>query len=295
MGVVLSCLIGLIALTILGKLEFSVSLAFLGAGVIVALIGFIDDHHHIPPQWRMLVHFIAALWALSWVGLMPTSNIIGGLMLPKALEFFIVIIFLVWLLNLYNFMDGIDGVAASEAIFIAGCGLLFSSIDTHTGLQVVAIVLIGSTVGFLFWNWPPAKIFMGDVGSGFLGITLGVYAWWAVVEEVVSLWSWIIIFGVFFVDATFTLLRRFSRGKPWYQAHCSHAYQHAAKKWGHMRVTVVICLINVTWLLPIAYFSNIHRDWGGIFASLALTPLVMIVLLLKAGLENEDAGINASK
>jgi Fuc2NAc and GlcNAc transferase len=108
-----------------------------------------------------------------------------------------------------------------------------------------------------------------------------------IIEGVGSIWFWMIIFGVFLVDATFTLLRRFIRRRKWYEAHRTHAYQHAARRWGHMRVTVAVSIINVAWLLPIAYYSNMHRDLGPLFALLALSPLVVLVFVLEAGLEKE--------
>ena len=284
LAIVMVFFLGLLALIAI----YSTSIAWvalLGAGLVVSLIGFIDDRGHVAHQWRLIAHFIAAIWALVWLGDFPPIPILGHAYNLDMFGNILAVVFLVWLLNLYNFMDGIDGIAASEAIFVAVAGLIFSSITDHSGMQLVAMLLIGSTLGFLFWNRPPAKIFMGDVGSGFLGITLGIYAYWAMIEGVVSFWSWTIIFGVFLVDATFTLVRRIIRRAKWYEAHRSHAYQHAARRWGHLRVTIAVSVINVTWLLPIAYLSNIHREWGIGFAILALTPLVVLVSVLGAGKE----------
>lgn len=272
-----------------GSLALSVLYAFVGAGLLVALVGFVDDHGHIAPHWRLLSHFVAALWVFYWLGDMPPLRLFGAELSPGWIVNIFAVISLVWLLNLYNFMDGIDGIAASEAIFVTGAGLLFASLESHTELQWIAILLIGSTLGFLIWNWPPAKIFMGDVGSGFLGMVLGIYAWWSVSEGVTVIWTWLIIFGVFLVDATTTLMRRFVLGLTWYQAHRSHAYQHAAVRWGHRRVTIAVSIINIIWLLPMAYFANAYPDFGPIFALMALAPLLVLVFKLGAGLEQRGA------
>lgn len=285
LAIVLCCLVGQLLLASFGKLDLSVLFAFVGAALLVALVGFIDDHGHIAPSWRLLVHFAAALWVLFWLGSLPPVPLFSTELSLGWLGNIAAVIGLVWLLNLFNFMDGIDGIAASEAIFVAGAGLLFASLAPHSELQWVAILIIGSTLGFLIWNWPPAKIFMGDVGSGFLGMVLGIYAWWSVGEGVTAIWTWLIIFGVFLVDATITLIRRFLQRLTWYEAHRSHAYQHAAARWGHRRVTIAVAVINVGWLLPIAYFSTVHANYGPVFALMALSPLVVLVFMLGAGME----------
>ena len=285
MAIVLTYLSGLVLLSITNELKLSVFFGSFGAGLLVAAVGFMDDHGHVPPKWRLLAHFSGVIWALAWLGGSLQLSIFDHVVNLGWLGYVATAVTLVWLLNLFNFMDGIDGLAASETMFVAGSGILFATLGGQTGLQLVAVVLFGSTLGFLIWNWPPAKIFMGDVGSGFLGITLGIYAYWAMIEGVVSFWAWTIIFGVFLVDATFTLIRRIICRAKWYEAHRSHAYQHAAMRWGHLRVTIAVSVINVTWLLPIAYLSNIHREWGIGFAILALTPLVVLVSVLGAGKE----------
>jgi Fuc2NAc and GlcNAc transferase len=285
LAVVLTLFASLVFLFITHRLESSVLVSLFGAGMFVATIGFMDDHGHIPAKWRLLVHFTAAMWGIAWLGDFPPLTLFDHPIHLAWIGYVATAVLLVWLLNLFNFMDGIDGIAASETIFAAGSGLLFAGLAGHIALELVAIAIIGSTVGFLIWNWPPAKIFMGDVGSGFLGITLGLYAYWAMVEGAVSFWSWMIIFGVFFVDATFTLFMRIYKRAIWYEAHRSHAYQHAARKWGHLRVTLIVCLINVMWLLPIAFISNSHRDWGFLLTLLAFLPIVVLVSILGAGKE----------
>jgi len=285
MAIVLTFALGLVVLYIYKLLDVSVLLALVGSGVIVALIGFLDDHGHVPPFWRLVAHFCAVIWGLAWIGGLPTVTVFGFAMQLGWFGYIVVAVALVWLLNLYNFMDGIDGIAASEAIFIAGSGLIFTTLAGNTCLQIVAILLIGATTGFLIWNWPPAKIFMGDAGSGFLGMILGLFAYSSILNGNISFWSWLIIIGVFLVDATYTLIKRIIGGLVWYEAHRTHAYQHAASRWGHLRVTLSVSLINIIWLLPIAYLANVHREWGSELTMLALFPLVATAFLLHAGEE----------
>lgn len=161
--------------------------------------------------------------------------------------------YLVWLLNLYNFMDGIDGIASVEAISVClGGALLFLFVGEFKVAQVT-LVLAAAVMGFLFWNFPSARIFMGDAGSGFLGIVLGIQSLQAAWIAPQLLWSWIILLGVFIVDATFTLLRRLIRGEKVYEAHRSHAYQFASRHYGrHLPVTLAVFAINFVWLLPFA-------------------------------------------
>jgi Fuc2NAc and GlcNAc transferase len=175
LAIVLTFFGGVLLLFIISELNSSVLFGLLGAGLLVAVVGFLDDHCHVSPKWRLLAHFSAVIWALAWFGEAPELSLFGYVVNLGWLGYVAIAVSLVWLLNLFNFMDGIDGIAASEAMFVAGSGFLFASLDAHAGLQFVAVILIGSTLGFLIWNWPPAKIFMGDVGSGFLGITLGIY------------------------------------------------------------------------------------------------------------------------
>ena len=145
------------------------------------------------------------------------------------------------------------------------------------------VLLVAAVMGFLIWNFPKAKIFMGDAGSGFIGIILGIFSVQAAWVAPELFCGWIILLGVFIVDATVTLLRRVLRGERFYEAHRSHAYQHAAQRWGHFRVTVSVAIINVLWLLPLACFSVLYPRLGVGLMFLALLPLMVIAIHLGAG------------
>ena len=138
--------------------------------------------------------------------------------------------------------------------------------------------------GFLVWNWPPAKVFMGDACSGFLGFTLGLLAIITSLEPVINVWSWLILFGVFVVDATTTLITRVARGEKWYEAHRSHAYQILSRHFhSHRKVSVGVMIINVLWLLPMGFLAAIFPFWGLLICCVALLPLLILAVRVGAG------------
>ena len=273
----------LFSITFIDTISRDLFFALIGSGLIISLIGFWDDHTHIAAKWRLLAHFTATFWILYWLGGIAEFHLFNYNINLGFIGLVLVAFLLVWLLNLFNFMDGIDGIAASEAIFVSSAGALFSWLYGLEGLSFISLLLAASTFGFLILNWPPAKIFMGDAGSAFLGLMLGVIAY-ATVLEGVSVWIWIILFGVFLVDSGITLTRRMLKGEKWYEAHCSHAYQHAAKKMGHKKVTVVTIMINVFWLFPLAYISYLKPEIGLLMAFMAFFPLIIVAVKFKAGI-----------
>lgn len=260
-------------------------MAFTVGGAIVAIIGFADDYHHVSAGNRILVHFIASSIGLYLLGgISPVK--IGSIIVDFGPAGFIVgVVFLVWFLNLFNFMDGIDGIAASEAVFISGSAvLIISSTDGWGATTSMLLLFLAACCGFLIWNWPPAKIFMGDVGSGFLGFIIGLFVIMTIKSGELSLCAWLILSGVFFIDATITLLSRIMKGQCWYTAHRSHAYQILSRElMSHKKVTVIVLFINVFWLLPLAYLSNYYFKHSLMIMAIALLPLVCGVCLIGAG------------
>ena len=262
------------------SLEFFAAVS--GGGGLVALVGFLDDHRHVPARWRLLAHFIAAAWALYWFGGAPP---VMGAADPTWFLTGIAVLCIVWLVNLYNFMDGIDGIAGIETITVCfGAALLHFMVAPAEDLWLGPSLLLASTAGFLFWNFPPARIFLGDSGSGFLGFVLAVFcvqASWVALEV---FWALAILLGVFIVDATVTLVRRKLQGRRVYEAHRSHAYQYAARKHGnHARVSLAIGVINLLWLLPLALLvGTASLDWT-IGWPIAYAPLIWLAFRYKAG------------
>lgn len=284
-AIVLTTLVALLTLGWTGWLDWkSVEVLWVG-GALVALIGFVDDRRHVAPQWRLLGHFAVAWWVLVRLGRLPPVAAIGYVLDSGWLEFAIAALFLVWMLNLTNFMDGIDGIAGVETVTVCLCAALLGEIAAPgMHLWVAPLVLGFATLGFLVWNWPPAKIFMGDAGSGFLGLTLAVLSLQAALEQGRLFWSWLILLGVFVVDATVTLIRRLARGESVHQAHRSHAYQHAAVHRGaHLPVTVAVGVINLCWLFPVALAVALGWTDGLLGVLIAYVPLAVAAMRLNAG------------
>ena len=215
-----------------------------------------DDHQHVAPRWRLLVQGMAAAWALYWLGGMEPMALLGGLpVVPGWVATLIALVAIVWLTNLYNFMDGIDGLAGSQAVTAAGTmGVLFM-FSGVAGLACLAWLIVAVAVGYLLWNWPPAKIFMGDVGSGLLGFVFAVLAIAGEKAADIPVLLWFIPLAIFVYDATFTLLLRVYRRERWYAAHRSHAYQRLIQLgWSHGRVTGYAFITNVVILAPASWF-----------------------------------------
>lgn len=284
LAIVLAFLLVLPVLASQGRIESPLMWALLGAGAWTALLGFLDDHQHIPARWRLLGHFVGAVWALYWLGGMPPVELLG---LKRDLGWaghILAALGLVWLLNLYNFMDGIDGIASIETISVCLGGIVLYWLSGNVQLMWAPLALVVAVLGFLYWNFPPASIFMGDSGSGFLGIALGVMALQAAWISPELLWGWLILLGVFIVDATLTLLHRLVRGERVYEAHRSHAYQYASRCFGgHLPVTLAVAVLNFFWLLPVALWVIVGDVSGLLGLVVAYFPLIVIAWKFRAG------------
>ena len=285
LSIISAFLLAMLGLFYSGRVPTDLFIALSGSAVLVAGIGYWDDHGHVPAPWRILVHLVAAVWAVAWLGGIALMAFGSQLLTLGWISAVAAVILLMWFLNLFNFMDGIDGIAASEVVFSASSAaglLLVNPGEAPSALWLM--LLAAAALGFLPWNWPPARIFMGDIGSGFLGMTLGVLALFTSTQAGLSVWIWLILLGVFIVDATFTLLRRISRGQRWYEAHCSHTYQRLARQWqSHKKVTLAAWFVNVLWLLPLAICAALRPQIGALCLVIAYTPLLIVAYRLGAG------------
>ncbi|HEX9931937.1 MAG TPA: glycosyltransferase family 4 protein [Allosphingosinicella sp.] len=289
-AIVLSTLAALAALAVAGAVPIEVAVGIGGGGLIVAAIGFWDDHGHIAARWRLLAHFAATAWLLAWLGGVPDVFALGDAPLLRGAIVALAAVGIVWLINLYNFMDGIDGIASVEAITVALGGIAAAAAAGLAGEAALPPLLIASVAGFLAWNWPPARIFMGDAGSGFLGAVLAGLALAAGHARPALLYAWLILIGLFVVDASVTVIRRALRGERIYEAHRSHAYQRASRRYGsHLPVTLAVGALNLLWLAPIAVAAAAERIGGPLAIALAYAPLILLALLLRAGAEDAPA------
>jgi len=290
-SIVIAATTALLCLRWLNVLRTDVLLALIGGGTAVAVVGFLDDHHRVAAGIRLTVHACAALWALICLGGLPPLAIGHSVVYLGWVGHGLALLGIVWTLNLFNFMDGIDGIAGSEAVFIVCSGALLSLVHGQSAeILVLGLTFGAAALGFLLWNWPPATIFMGDVGSGYLGYVISVMAVAAARDNPAAVWIWLILGGVFFVDATVTLLRRAIRRERLHEAHRCHAYQRLARQWGsHRRVTITVILLNLGWLLPCALMAALCPDAATWVALGALAPLVLAAIA--AGSGRRDSGL----
>lgn len=266
------------------------ALAYLGCLFIVVL-GFSDDRWQLSSKVRLPVQFIVSLAAVRAIGVDSVDFGFFSLSEPLTLSL-LAVLSLVWLCNLTNFMDGIDGIAASQLLVTSlSCVVLLVGLDAAAGesgehdvVLTLSVVLAASAAGFLLWNWSPASLFMGDAGSGFIGFALGLLALESLVTQRMSVWSWVLLLGVFIADTAVTLLVRIIRGERWYEGHSQHAYQILSRRLNsHPRVVGGVILINICWLLPLAWVAGILPHYGVLFATIGLAPLLLGCYRLGAG------------
>ena len=266
------------------------ALAYLGCLFIVVL-GFSDDRWQLSSKVRLPVQFIVSVAAVRAIGVDSVDFGFSSLSEPLTLSL-LAVLSLVWLCNLTNFMDGIDGIAASQLLVTSlSCVVLLVGLDAAAGesgehdvVLTLSVVLAASAAGFLLWNWSPASLFMGDAGSGFIGFALGLLALESLVTQRMSVWSWVLLLGVFIADTAMTLLVRIIRGERWYEGHSQHAYQILSRRLNsHPRVVGGVILINICWLLPLAWVAGILPHYGVLFATIGLAPLLLGCYRLGAG------------
>jgi Fuc2NAc and GlcNAc transferase len=235
---------------------------FAAAGALLAVVGLIDDLREVPSSLRLLCHGSAAAVVL-WV-LAPDVGPVWLAILGLGL---------VWLINLYNFMDGIDGLAAAQClVFAVGAQVLAGGVPGWPG--DVLWLLAGAVVGFLVYNWPPARMFMGDGGSAFLGCTMGALALLLWLHGVLPLVASVILLAGFWLDASYTLAVRVVTRQRFTEPHRTHLYQKIATKRGHRWTTVAFLLFAGLWLLPLAALS-VHATQSPMMSWL-LVPLAAL-------------------
>jgi Fuc2NAc and GlcNAc transferase len=254
---------------------------FLIGGLLISVIGLIDDIRSLPVLPRLLTQFIAVSLIIYFL---PAYNPIKGI--PITIVKIVLIFSGIWFINLYNFMDGIDGLAGGYSN-AASVGFLFC---VSNGLPVEAWnieiykQIIYTTIPFLIFNWSPSKIFLGDIGSTFLGFTFFSLGARGLIHGNYLMYSFIIIMSFFWIDATVTLVRRFLLKKKVFSAHKEHAFQKAAAKYGHWRVSCFIILVTLFWLNPMANLTLKHAQHGPFMTLLSILPVLAIILRFKPGL-----------
>ena len=255
------------------------------SGCVVAGVGHLDDRQPLGASTRFAVHVVAAVFVVCILGGIPAPELIKWGLRGFWLGAGFSVLVLVWATNLFNFMDGIDGIAGSESLFMAAAGGWLNWLNGgDPGITAALFSLSAASMGFLLWNWPPARVFMGDVGSGFLGFIVSVLLMLICLAGRVPIEVLPILGGVFLVDATVTLLRRIFRGDRWFEPHRTHAYQVLARRLGHHKpVTLIAMGVNLFWLLPWAYVTDRFPGSSRLCMVTALLPLVILSIVLGAG------------
>ena len=243
------------------------------AGVAIALVGFLDDVKDLRRDVRLVAHLAIATGCVALLTdepLLVTAVLILGL---------------AWWINLYNFMDGIDGIAACQCAIYAG-GVLVIGEPAHSAS--LAWVLLAASIGFLYFNWAPAKIFMGDTGSGFLGVLTGSMAlmlWQS--GELPAVASLILLVGFWF-DASYTLGVRIVTGQPFTDAHRTHLYQILSRRLGHGPTTALFSAHAFVWLAPLAALAVAFPAWQAAWLAAACVPLACACVVFRAGARHAD-------
>lgn len=280
LAIVIVVLAGVAAMGLAGALPAKTAAALGGGGVLVAAVGFADDRRSVSARVRFGVHVLAAAWAVGWLGGMTDLTVGASRAHVGWAGTLLALATIVWATNFYNFMDGIDGLAAGET---ASVGLVATLLLDRAGSPLAGLALLtaAAAAGFLAWNWPPARVFMGDVGSGFLGFMFAALALASENAGELPALVWLILLGVFFADATITLVRRMARGDQWYAAHRTHAYQRMVQSgWPHRRVTLLVLLLNVA-LGALAWGAVRKPEWLPLHIGTAIAALGMLYWLVE--------------
>lgn len=235
---------------ILKYLSFELFMSQIIGGMLLGMVGWIDDRKHVPVIIRFACHFLSAISLLYLFNWLPVIKILGDQFFIYFFGTIIFCIYSVWMINLFNFMDGIDGIAVSELIVPSVFIAIVFGINNHYELSLISVVIIASSILFYKYNWPPSKMFMGDVFSGFIGFYFASITLY--INNVIKMSVLIVpvLLSVFIYDATITLVRRLLKKEKIWQPHSTHYYQKFAKKYGHKKVTVLVIIINIILFVP---------------------------------------------
>ena len=252
---------------------------YLVGGFVVLGMGVADDRLDIRARYRMPFQILTAIWTLHWLGVSPRLEFGFGAIDLGTVGWLVLLAALVWFYNLYNFIDGIDGMAASAAIFLCASMGTVLSFDQQHALSVILMVLGAASTGFLFFNWPPARMFLGESGSSFMSLVFGAVCVESICANPGLLWTWLIAGSFYFCDTTLTTLVRVLKVPGWYRPHRSHAYQNLARVWNdHRKVVLRVLMINLFWVTPLLLLSLKYEAWAIGVTVLVYIPLAVFCL-----------------
>jgi Fuc2NAc and GlcNAc transferase len=234
--------------------------------LLLAIVGWRDDKRPVSSLVRLLVQLVVSLWLLGFFPF-QFSLVYVGVFAGTTLG-------MIWLMNLYNFMDGSNGMAGFQGVFAGLTMAVIFQMGDQPALALIALLVAAACAGFLPLNFPRARVFMGDVASVPLGFIFASLAVYGLHTDSLSLSVAILIMSVFFVDATLTLLTRVLCGERWYTAHAQHVYQRLiAHGWSHQQVLVVYQAINLILVLPAIVLVIIYPQYAIVTVGLTLILL----------------------
>ena len=250
--------------------QYFLSIVF-GAGMML-LIGFFDDIYSLSSLARLFTQFIFVTFILWIFGAHNYS--FGNPILMMPIYFF----GLTWIINTFNFIDGADGLVSVNSAFFSLVGGVFCFLNKDYSLASCLWMLTSINIGFLFFNWSPAKVFMGDSGSLMIGSIYSIFILGAISSGINSVWTWLILLSVFFVETTVTLIFRLSRRENVFTSHHSlHAYQQIIIKTGkHNRPAIFSIIINLLWTIPMSVLSYIYPGLGFYITVITCLPLAFL-------------------
>ncbi len=261
------------------------SLTWLGSGAaIVAVLSFMDDRRGLPVAGRFAGHLFAAGLVIAGGGYLPLLSLPGlAWAWPPWAGIGFSLLFLVWMLNLYNFMDGMDGFAGGMAVIGFGAFAALGALAGHLPFAILSLVIAAACGGFLLFNFPPARIFMGDAGSSTLGFLAGGLCLWAARDGLFPLWIGLLVFSPFIVDASVTLTRRALRGERVWQAHKTHYYQRLVQLgWGHRRTVLWEYVLMLACAASAIGAAGMTVGWQAVVLGVWCTIYIMLMASVRS-------------
>lgn len=273
-AVAFSCLLAIVAVYFSKNITVSGFYTLIIGSSLAALVGFLDDIFDLGQLLRLVIQLALASLVVCYGFIQLNNN------LPLSASLFILIVIVVcWFYNLYNFIDGIDGFAGLVAVLMVGAAGVLSVVGGYQSDLMLCSILLASVMGFLVFNLPPAKVFMGDSGTWFISFYLSFLAIDTVTKGHLPLGFWLILSAYCVSDATVTLIVRFFTTSNWYRAHRSHAYQNITIIWGsHKKALVFLMSIHVFWLLPLALLTYIYPALQIFLVLVAYAPICIFSL-----------------
>ena len=274
--VIVLVLSGLVSLLLPNAAIHNIICLLLGT-LAFSVLGWQDDKHDLPASARFLIQLLIAALSSAWLlWNVPAWSLSSAGVVILLLS----TLWITWMANLYNFMDGIDGISAVESIILGVTTSYWFAMSGSISIAIICIAVAGAAVGFLRWNWSPAKIFMGDAGSLALGAFFAILAIIGATSLDIPFSAFLILYAVYLADSGVTLLTRIFKREKWWQAHRSHFYQRAVQSgFSHSQVSLAVMVINVicSVLASLLILGVVDVISAFVLTMAILTPLMFLI------------------